>query len=150
MFRHILVPTDGSAAAARAARHAIRIARSGRGRITALHVVPPFVPIEYADGLVGTYPEFFSEKEYRRATRKQADRILRRVARAAAAAKVRCDSAVVESPREWKAIIAAASRRRCDAIVMGTHGRHGLDRLLLGSVTNKVLAHSPKPVMVCR
>ena len=149
MFRHILVPTDGSAPAARAARLAVRMARSSRGRITALHVVAPFVPIDYAAGLAG-FPEIYSPTEHRRITHKEAARVLAKVTREAAAAKVRCDTAIVESEREWKAILGAARSRRCDLIVMGTHGRRGVDALLLGNVTNKVLHHSTRPVLVCR
>ena len=149
MFKHILVPTDGSPTSMRAARLAIGLAKSSRGRITALHVVAPFVPATYADGIAG-YPELYSPVEYRKLTRRRAERMLARVAQAALGAKVRCDTAVVEAEREWKAILAAARSKRCDAIVMGTHGRHGLDAVLLGSVTNKVLAHSTRPVVVCR
>jgi nucleotide-binding universal stress UspA family protein len=149
MFRHILVPTDGSRPSMRAAKLAIGLAKSSRGRITALHVVAPFVPAAYADG-VAAYPELYSPTEYRRITRARANRMLARVAKAATAAKVRCETVVVEGEREWKAIIAAAKSKRCDAIVMGTHGRHGLDALLLGSVTSKVLARSTRPVLVCR
>ena len=149
MFRNILVPTDGSAPSMRAAKLAIGLAKSSRGRITALHVSAPFVPPTFADGVAG-YPELYSPTAYRRLMQKESARILARVARAAAAAKVRCDSTTVEAEREWKAILSTARSKRCDAIVMGTHGRHGLDALLVGSVTNKVLARSTRPVLVCR
>lgn len=149
MFRHILVPTDGSPPAARAARLAIRLARSSRARVTAIHVIAPFVPVEYANGMAAL-PELYSPSEYRRIARKEGDRMLERVAREASAAKVRCDTAVVESDPAWKSILANARSRRCDLIVMGTHGRRGLEALLLGSVTNKVLHHSTRPVLVCR
>ena len=149
MFRHILVPTDGSSHSMRAARLAIGLAKSSRGRITALHVVAPFVPAAYGDG-IAAYPELYSPTEYRRVTHARSNRMLARVAKAAAAAKVRCDTATVEAVREWKAILAAARSKRCDAIVMGTHGRHGIDAFLLGSVTSKVLARSTRPVLVCR
>jgi nucleotide-binding universal stress UspA family protein len=149
MFKHILVPTDGSPASMRAAKLAIGLAKSSRGRITAIHVVAPFAPVPYTEGVPG-FPELYSPTEYRRITQAQSQRMLARVARAAAAAKVRCETAVVENSREWKAILAAVRSKRCDAIVMGTHGRHGLEAVLLGSVTAKVVTHSTKPVVVCR
>jgi nucleotide-binding universal stress UspA family protein len=149
MFRHILVPTDGSPHSTRAARLAISLVRSSRGKITALHVVPPFVPIAYMDSVVA-YPELYSPKEYKRLTHKEAARMLARIERLAAAARVRCETAIVDADSEWKAILAAARTRRCDAIAMGTHGRRGLDAVLLGSVASKVLTHATKPVIVCR
>jgi nucleotide-binding universal stress UspA family protein len=149
MFQHILVPTDGSGPSMRAARLAIGLAKMSRGRITAVHIVAPFVPVAYTDGVPG-FPELYSPTEYRRITRARSGRLLSRVAKAAAAAKVRCETATVESEREWKAILSAARSKGCDAIAMGTHGRHGLEAVLLGSVTAKVVTHSKKPVLVCR
>ena len=150
MFRHILVRTDGSPPSARAARLAIRLAKSSGGRISFLHVVAPFVPSVYTDGIVA-YPDLFSEAEYKRFTHKHATTLLARLARAAAAAKVRSATAIVDAKPEWKAILAAARSRRCDLIVMGSHGRRGLEAVLLGSVTTKVLTHSARrPVLVCR
>ena len=152
MFAHILVPTDGSAPSQRAARLAVRLARGSRARITVLHVVMPFKPLYPADYMAGAaaYPELYSPAAYNRITRAQGERILAKVARDASAAKVKCDTAIVYADPEWKAILSAARSKGCDLIVMGTHGRRGLEAILLGSVTNKVLTHSRKPVLTCR
>jgi nucleotide-binding universal stress UspA family protein len=149
MFRHILVPTDGSALSLRAVKMALKVARAHRARITAFHVVPPFVPVAYLDG-GAAYPELYSATEYKRAAEAGAKRMLDRVARRAATARVRCDTAFAMADPAWRAIIRAARGRRCDLIVMSSHGRTGLGAVILGSVTTKVLTHSKIPVLVCR
>lgn len=149
MFKHILVPTDGSPLSLRAVKMALQVARVHRARVTAFHVVAPFVPVGYIDG-VAAYPELYSPTEYKRAVEAGAKRMLDRVARRAAAAKVRCDTAVAMADPPWRAIVRAARAKRCDLIVMSSHGRTGLGAVVLGSVTTKVLTHSKTPVLVCR
>ena len=109
MFGHILVPTDGSPPSGRAARLAIRLAKGSRARLTALHVVTPFKPLYPVDYMAGAaaYPELYSPAAYNRITRAQGERILAKVARAASAAKVKCDMAIVYADPEWKAILSA-------------------------------------------
>jgi nucleotide-binding universal stress UspA family protein len=68
----------------------------------------------------------------------------------AKAARVRCEVVLVTGETPWQAIIAAARRRRCDVILMGSHGRGGFAAVVLGSETTKVLTHSKIPVLVCR
>ena len=150
MFKHILVPTDGSPHSARAARLAIRMARSSGARITAMHVVPPFVAAAYPLDGIAPYPELYSPDEYKRITHARAAGMLARIERSAAAAKVRCGTAIVDAEKEWKAIIAAARSRRCDLIVMGTHGRRGPSRWWLGSVAERVVREAPMPVLVVK
>ena len=149
MFKHILVPTDGSTRSARAAAFASRLAHAHRARITALHVIAPFAPAAYLDG-VAPYPELYSAKAYERACEANAARLLGRVARRAAAAKVRCETVHVYADSPWRAITKAARSRGCDLIVMASHGRAGLGALILGSETTKVLTHSKTPVLVTR
>ena len=149
MFRHILVPIDGSALSLRAVKPALQLARLQRARVTAFHVVAPFVPVAFMDG-VSAYPEMYSAPEYKRAAQAGAKRLLDRVARRAAAAKVRFQPAFAMADNPWRAIIRAARAKRCDLIVMSSHGRTGLGAILLGSVTTKVLTHSKIPVLVCR
>jgi nucleotide-binding universal stress UspA family protein len=76
--------------------------------------------------------------------------VLSRAADAAKQAGVPCDTMQVENARPYQAIIAAASDRGCDLIVMASHGRGGLSAVVLGSVTNKVLTHTKTPVLVYR
>ncbi len=148
MFRHILLPTDGSPLSARAAKLALKLAKSSGARLTALHVIPPYEPTTYMEGMA-VYPELFSPDEYKRATEARAKRMLGKVAGLAKAAGVRCETTLVNGRAPWEAIIKTAKSKRCDAIVMASHGRRGLESLLLGSETTKVLTHSKTPVLVC-
>jgi nucleotide-binding universal stress UspA family protein len=149
MYRRILFPTDGSAASTRAAKTAIGLAQACGAQLVALHVIEPFMPTTYADAIV-PYPELYSADEYERITQKSAQRMLAKVQARAGAANIGCEIEVVTAAPVWKAIIAAARRKRCDAIVMASHGRHGLEGLVLGSEAHKVLTHGKTPVLVCR
>jgi nucleotide-binding universal stress UspA family protein len=146
MYKHILVPTDGSALSLKAARAAARLAAPLKARITTVYVSPPFPPPISSEGVV--YYHSYSEAEYQRDVRKVAGKATSKVE--AQAGKVACAkvSAVGEHP--WKAIIDVATSKKCDLIVMASHGRRGLAGLLLGSETQKVLTHSKIPVLVCR
>jgi nucleotide-binding universal stress UspA family protein len=148
MYDHILVPTDGSKLSGRAAKAAVGIARATGARITAFHVIAPYMPpsgdamMYYVDGL--------SVEEYEKAAAAQAERALAQVKKAAVAAGVPCATLSKTAPQPWAAIIAAARSRKCDLIVMASHGRRGIAGLILGSETAKVLTHSKTPVLVCR
>jgi nucleotide-binding universal stress UspA family protein len=147
MFKKILVPTDGSAPAARAIKQAVRLAREQDAEIVGFYVGPPWSMPVYGEYLP---PEVLSEEVHVRAVKDAADRYLREVRNAAAAAgvKTRCYHVLGEHPHEE--ILKAARQNHCDLIVIASHGRRGLSRLLLGSETSKVLARSRLPVMVCR
>jgi nucleotide-binding universal stress UspA family protein len=149
MYRHILFPTDGSAISRRVSKEAIKLAKTCKAKLTALHVIPPWSPPAYAEGVVA-YPDLYSPDEYRKITEKSAHKLLDKVAADAKAARVPCDTVVVTASPTWKSIIATARSKRCDAIVMASHGRRGLEGVLLGSETHKVLTHSKTPVLVCR
>ena len=149
MFKRILVPTDGSPLSTRAATYAIKLARERRAQIIALHVIPFYNPATFADGVV-PYVELYSMDEYQEAARKDAKRMLDRIAKRAAAAKVACETGHTSAEAAWRGITEEARKRRCDLIVMASHGRGGLKGLLLGSETTKVLAHSKTPVLVTR
>jgi nucleotide-binding universal stress UspA family protein len=149
MYRKILFPTDGSPASTRAAKTAIGLAQACGARLVALHVIPPFMPTAYGDAVL-PYPELYSPEEYERITQKSAQRMLAKVQARAEAANIGCETEIVTASPVWKAIIAAARTKRCDAIVMASHGRHGLEGLVLGSEAHKVLTHGKTPVLVCR
>jgi nucleotide-binding universal stress UspA family protein len=149
VFRHILVPTDGSPASTRAARQAIALAHRLRARLTVFHAIPAYRTPGYIEGFV-VYPETYSPAEYRRRTEADSGRMLARIAARAAAAKVRCSTRTVQADAVWKAIIATARSQRCDLIVMASHGRKGVEALILGSETTRVLTRSRVPVLVCR
>jgi nucleotide-binding universal stress UspA family protein len=148
-YKHFLVPTDGSALSLKAAKAAVGLAAVHKASITAIHVMAPYVAPPAADGMI-YYPDSFSPQEYQKAVEAEARKALAKVASAAAAKKVRFDSVAVTDAQPWRAIIAAAKRKKCDLIVMASHGRRGIAGLLLGSETTKVLTHSRIPVLVCR
>lgn len=149
MFKNILVPFDGSAMSRRAAARAVRLAREQKGRVTAIWIGPPWEPNLYAYDK-DVPPGFISPRQHWANVQKVGRRRLAFVKAAAAAARVPCECRCVQAGFPFVEIIKAAKSRHCDLIVMGSHGRRGISRLLLGSVTSSVLAHSPVPVLVCR
>jgi nucleotide-binding universal stress UspA family protein len=149
MYKHILVPVDDSSLSIKAAKHAVKLARSTGARLTALHVIPPFRVLAGIDGIVAE-PELYSPDEYRKSTERFARKLLGRVEALARAGRVKCEGVFVTGEEPWQSIIKAARGRRCDLIVMASHGRRGIAAVLLGSETTKVLTHSKVPVLVCR
>ncbi|MGA0587766.1 universal stress protein [Dyella sp. KRB-257] len=144
MFKHLLVPTDGSEPSLRAAKMAIELAQTCRARIHVLHVVPPFHTVSYmAEMLAAT------ELTYTQESIARAERYLGEVRDLAARAGIACDSHYALDDHPHKVIVQTAADKHCDLIVMGSHGRHGLNLLLLGSETHKVLLQSTVPVLVC-
>jgi nucleotide-binding universal stress UspA family protein len=148
-FTHILVPTDGSALSLKAAKEAAVLARKLDARVTAVYVTPPWTP-PMADESSVLLDMGYSEKAYEEAQAKQAHRALAKVESALADAKVKCEKVHANGNQPWESIIQTAKSRKCDLIVMASHGRRGLGALLLGSETTKVLTHSKIPVLVCR
>jgi nucleotide-binding universal stress UspA family protein len=146
MYKHILVPTDGSPLSLKAARAAAKLAAKLKAKITALYVMPPYMPRTSSEDIV--YRAVYSVQEYEQGMRKTADKALARIVAAADGAS--CDTMAKTHVHPWEAIIDAARTRKCDLIVMASHGRRGLAGLLLGSETQKVLTHSKTPVLVCR
>ncbi|MCP9785508.1 universal stress protein [Cyanobium sp. N5-Cardenillas] len=151
MFRHLLVPTDGSDLSDGAIRRAVSFARETGATITFLHVLanlsmPPQGSL-YGDPVL-LDPAVVAQ--FSRAERAYAAGLLERARALAEEAGVRCDTAVGEHPVVHEAIIEAASRHGCDLIFMASHGRRGLAGLLLGSETQRVLTHSDLPVLVFR
>lgn len=143
MYRNILIATDGSELATDAAQHGIALAKSLGAKVTALKVSEPFywydanIPAAAQPGIV-------------QAARQEAEAILAGVAKAAKSAGVACETLHVEKGPPYLSIIETARAKNCDLIVMGSHGRSGVEALFLGSHTLKVLTHSKIPVLVCR
>ena len=148
MYKHILIPTDGSALSLKAAREAGKLAGAGKAKVTALYVVAPYMPPVMGDGYIPP-PDGEMARRYRESAAKVASKALDKLA-TAAGAKMRCEKVVVVNDQPWAGIIKAARDRKCDVIVMGSRGRGGLAGLFLGSETTKVLSHSKTPVLVCR
>jgi nucleotide-binding universal stress UspA family protein len=141
MYRHILIPTDGSELAERGAAHGFALAKSLGAKVSVIFVVEPLSEMK------GPFLEVLGK--YAELRKEQATSALDSAAKMAKEAGVSCKTIQVESGHPHQAIIAAAEDRGCDLIVMSSHGRSGLSMLLIGSVTNKVLAHAKTPVLVC-
>jgi nucleotide-binding universal stress UspA family protein len=145
MFKHLLVPTDGSALSEAAIQMAVALARESKARVTGLHVMPEYHVFAY-----GTEMLIDTEEQFTRAAQQHADDYLDFVAKATQQAGVDYDTVATVSARPYEAIIATAKQRDCDLIVMASHGRSGVRALLIGSETQKVLTHSQIPVLVVR
>jgi nucleotide-binding universal stress UspA family protein len=147
MYRHILIPTDGSELAGRAGQHGLSLAKSIGAKVTALTVEGSFdvyrVPVSRLYEMSGAFAEHAER------AKAHAQRILDGVADEARAAGVVCETIQVEKDQAYQGIIDTAQQRGCDLIVMASHGRSGLAAIVLGSVTTKVLTHTKIPVLVC-
>jgi nucleotide-binding universal stress UspA family protein len=148
MYKHILVPTDGSKLAAKGVRAGVKFAAALGAKVTGLFVIPPYVQPMYDEGVA--YSAGYSRADYRRISEAQAKKALAVVEIEAQMARIRCSTRFVTGGQPWGAILKAARAARCDAIVMASHGRGGLGGLLLGSETTRVLANSKIPVLVIR
>ena len=144
MSGNILVPVDGSRASRRAIEQAAAYARRLKGGIVGLHVVTPYELALYSSAR----PSIVTPDQFQKRATRISRRILSAVSSAAKAAKVPCRCLTVWNAAVADAILLAARTEGCELIVMATHGRTGLQRILLGSITQKVLAASRVPVMV--
>ncbi|WP_301100289.1 universal stress protein [Propionivibrio sp.] len=147
MFKHILVPTDGSQLSQDTVRRAVSFAREAGARITAFYAKPEYPVTYYGEGALidSTTPEQFSDL-----AEQQAQQNLGFVETLCHEAGVHCNKLTSSSDIPYEAIIEAATQSDCDLIFMASHGRRGFSGLLLGSETNKVLTHSKIPVLVYR
>lgn len=147
MYRHILVPTDGSPLSDEAAAEAVRLARLLGARVTALHVAPEIPPIELEAW--ARHDERYIE-HLEKAFEKHARAHVGRVRDLAEKAGVPCDVLCMRAASPASEILLAAKERRCDLIVMGSHGMGDAADPLLGSVTAKVLSRGTITVLVHR
>ncbi|MDR2624946.1 MAG: universal stress protein [Zoogloeaceae bacterium] len=147
MFKHILLPTDGTELSNKTVRHAVRFARETGARITAFFAKPEYPVTYFGEGALidPTSPEKFAEM-----AEQQAKEVFAFVLRECQEAGVECQTVSTSSDIPYEAIINAANQNGCDLIFMASHGRRGISGLLLGSETNKVLTHSQIPVLVYR
>ena len=147
MYKHILIPTDGSETAAKAVDAGIDYAREAHARVTLFTAVPEYQP----PGEGEVVPRrLLSLADHERLSREKAERVVAAAIVRARAAGVACDMDFALSDRPHEAIVAAARRNGCDAIFMATHGRKGLAALWHGSQTSAVLRESDLPMMVLR
>jgi nucleotide-binding universal stress UspA family protein len=145
MYKHVLIPTDGSPQSRKAVAAAVELAKSIGAKVTGIFAAPPATPIVYRNSLpVG----FGTMADHKRIIEESAARYLTVIEQAAKKAGVPCEVISVTSDYPADSILATAKKKKCDLIVMATHGRRGVSGVLLGSETQRVLTHSAIPVMV--
>jgi len=145
MFKHILIPTDGSELSLLAVERGVQVALAFGAKVTGFHAIPAFHTFTYhADMLEATRAEYVAS------AKQSALKILQALRDIAERAGVECDTQAATSDHPHEAIVHAAQACGCDLIVMASHGRRGLQGFLLGSETQKVLTHSKLPVLVLR
>jgi nucleotide-binding universal stress UspA family protein len=145
MFKNILIPIDGCDHSEKAVRAGVHFAKSIGARITAFHVTPKFHALAYP---VELFEKTREESDRQNSAR--AKSLLNFARRTAGAAGVPCDLATASSDDPYEEIIKAAEGAGCDLILMASHGRRGIEGILLGSQTHKVLTHTHIPVLVYR
>ena len=145
MFKHILIPTDGSDLSRKAVLYGVQLAKASGAKVTALTVTYPYRAATMDAVLIPV-----GEEDYEEQSRLLAERAMEQVKMAADAAGVPCETIREVHDQPYRAIIDAAHALNCDLIVMASHGRRGISALLLGSETVKVLTHSTVPVLVYR
>ena len=147
MFKRILVATDGSTLSKKAVASAIALAARHDAGLVALTVVPRY-PKAYFDGAMVFAPDDIARIEKQWAV--AAEETLAAVATRAKSSGVKVKTVAVSSDLVAESIVAAAKKHKCDLVVMASHGRKGIKRLLLGSETQHVLTHGTVPVLVLR
>ena len=147
MYQRILVATDGTTLSKKAVKSGIGLAAATGAELLALYVVPRY-PVSYFEGGAN-----ISDSEIARTEKQWADRgqaVVDSVCDAARDAGVKAKGLLARSDLVAESIIAAARKHKCDLVVMASHGRKGIKRILLGSETQQVLTHSSVPVLVVR
>lgn len=145
MYKNILLTTDGSELAEKALQQGISLAAALGARATVVTVTKPLHVVAPAEVMIA-----FPSAEYEKASEDNAQALLNKVVDKAKQAGVDCATRSVKHEEAWQAIIDAAAESDCDLIVMGSHGRTGLTKLVLGSEAQKVLTHTKVPVLIVR
>ena len=147
LYAHILLPTDGSSLATRGAKAGVQLAKALGAKVTVVYVGMPYASAIYGEAMVYAGP---SPREHKRFSEEVAKKAFAPVVLEASRAGVDCATLLAVNSRPWEGILKTARARKCDTIVMASHGRSGLGGLFLGSETQRVLAHSKIPVLVIR
>lgn len=145
MYKHILMPTDGSALSQAAIREGLQLAKESGARVTFVNVAPPYRLFSYDDESLND-----TRFDYDSHARERGERLLAQCEKAASEAGVSCAKRFAISEQPYEEIVRAADETHADLIVMASHARKGMQRVLLGSQTQKTLAHSKTPVLVIR
>jgi nucleotide-binding universal stress UspA family protein len=147
MFKHILIPTDGSPVSSKAVKAGVALAKEAGAKVTGYYAIEPLPTRLYGEGYVAD-KQIVEELERR--NRAQAKKLVGAIEREARKAGVRFEPLVETARTPYHGIVEAAKKRDCDLIFMSSHGHTGLMRLALGSVADKVMTLSKVPVMVYR
>lgn len=143
MFKHLLLPTDGSPLSENAVRRGLRLARTLGAKVTGFYAMPEFRVFAYSGAIIEDTQTIFEEQALARA-----EAVLGFVQTAAREEGVPCDTVMRTSDRPYEAILKVAQERGCDLIAMASHGRRGIEGILMGSETQKVLTHGKIAVLV--
>jgi nucleotide-binding universal stress UspA family protein len=146
MFKHILMPTDGSEHSERAIKRGIELAKLCNAKVTGIHVVPDYHMMLAYEGAFDTVTEETIQEE----AQQNAARFLEFVKTSAAAANVPCDTVVATNAHPYDAIVNTANERGCDLIVMTARYRKGLVKLIMGDEATRVLHRASIPVLIFR
>lgn len=145
MYAHILIATDGSELGGRAVEQGLTLAKTLGSKVTAVTVTEPWTA-----AVSGEWAVAFPVEEYEKAAAINAQKILAQVSEAAARIGVACETVHVKDQFAAEGIVEEAKNRSANLIVMGSHGRRGLVRFVLGSQATRVLTHSALPMLICR
>jgi nucleotide-binding universal stress UspA family protein len=145
MFKRLLIATDGSELAGKAITTGLALAKSLGATVVAVTATEPWTAMMNGEGMAFDFPI----DEYEKACAGHAERILAGVRSAAADQGITCET-VHANDFPAEAILAMAKDKNCDLIIMASHGRRGISRLLLGSQAARVVALSTVPVLICR
>jgi len=144
MFKHILVPVDGSSTSQAAVSKATELAKAFGSTVTVIYVIDPYP-------FTGVGTDFaYGQAEYLSAATAEANTAVHAAKDSFAAAGVTVNTSIIEAHTAWRGIVEAGDSLQADLIVMGSHGRSGLEKLVLGSVAQAVLSHTKLPVLVMR
>ncbi len=145
MYKHLLIATDGTEVAQGALAHGLDLARTVGATVTVVTVTMPWTAVAY-----GVYEGLTGRDAFDEASQKRAQALLADASAKAASRGVACVTVHKADVDPYQAILSVAQESGCDLIVLGSHGRRGLERLLLGSEAIKVLTHSKVPVLIWR
>jgi nucleotide-binding universal stress UspA family protein len=148
MYKNILIPTDGSKLSNKAVKTALGLAKSLGAKATVFYATAEYPSPVYSEGAVFT--SYVTRAEYNKSQAEAAQKVLAGIEKLAVAAGVTLATEHAASNSPFESILKVATKRKCDLIVMASHGRSGVAALLLGSETQKVLTHSKVPVLVVR
>lgn len=144
MFKHILVPVDGSRTSQAAVGKALGLAQAFGSKVSAIYVIDPY-PFS------GVGSDFaYGQNEYLAAANAEANAAIRYAKESLIGGGVPVETHVVEGHNTWRGIVSTAESLHVDLIVMGSHGRSGIEKLVLGSVAQAVLTHTKLPVLIAR